>query len=702
MQKPPTDIVIKDQRPGFLEFETAVNITGTKGKGRNPSSTTSLPINHSGQFGIQPGNANVSRNFFNTRKSLAEDYQTRTNQLPQIIENELAATRLEGPTNPVPPIEGIIRELGVLHRLWVRKQVEFSQKTIVTNSFYGYDPIDRPWQEFSQRAKEFETPLRANGVGMQVWTNASRAAYDLRLLTQTIQTLNQRSINLQHTLAALQAAEQARVAAEQEAQRVAAEQARIRAEAEAKAHAQEQARLAALAEAERVAGEQARIAAEAAAQYIAAERARLEAEAEVQRQAEQLRQENERLAEEQAFREAMESLNAGKGIRPFPVSGAAAANGPVFAVGAGTLAVETATALAIRTALSSAIATAITASAAAVGVASGAVIVVGVAALVYHALRDNNEPYALSVPLSDLTTYDADQLRDIAQANGDIELPVALGSRTVDNSTEFFVAATNGTTVPRKVPVRPAIYDPGLNLYRTESTDAQSPGMTWTPIVSPGDASTALPVTQPDVAPYTGATATPLEGRIDPNPELDLYSFGVEIYVFPPQSGIPPLYVVFNSPYEGAVVEGEHSGRDFNPDQSGGPTLNMNWNDAVVSQEGSDIVKLHTSKFIQSDANKVMIDRLDRIFRGELEITDTDKRFYTHEIREFERFKALGYGDTEMPDPDSPVWNNVHTATLEDFKLKDDLSLLYTPEALAAAAEQDERDYQRFLKEMLK
>lgn len=55
-----------------------------------------------------------------------------------------------------------------------------------------------------------------------------------------------------------------------------------------------------------------------------------------------------------------------------------------------------------------------------------------------------------------------------------------------------------------------------------------------------------------------------------------------------------------------------------------------------------------------------------------------------------------------MPDPDSPAWNNVHTATLEDFKLKDDPSLLYTPEALAAAAEQDERDYQRFLKEILK
>lgn len=111
-------------------------------------------------------------------------------------------------------------------------------------------------------------------------------------------------------------------------------------------------------------------------------------------------------------------------------------------------------------------------------------------------------------------------------------------------------------------------------------------------------------------------------------------------------------------------------------------------------------MKLHISKFPQSAANDVMLDRLERIARGELEATDTDKRFYTHEIREFERFRALGFGDTEMPEIGSPIWNNVHTATLEDFQLKDDPALLYTPEALAAAMEQEERDYQKLLKEM--
>ncbi|MCF5071449.1 hypothetical protein GIW70_25050 [Pseudomonas syringae] len=48
----------------------------------------------------------------------------------------------------------------------------------------------------------------------------------------------------------------------------------------------------------------------------------------------------------------------------------------------------------------------------------------------------------------------------------------------------------------------------------------------------------------------------------------------------------------------------------------------------------------------------------------------------------------------------SPAWKDVPTATLEDFKMKDDPSLLYTPEALEAALEQDELEYKRLLKEM--
>lgn len=483
-----------------------------------------------------------------TEQSIRSTYEANSGNLSVLTEGDLANTRAQYPAAVFSTAQVYQHELNVRNVLIQQKTVELHTQTALANAFYGHSPFNTSIGDYLARAQALDRTVTPYGPAYSKWVASYKAAYSAKLLTEQIQLLNNQHGHVQNLLAAAQAqeqsaAEQARLEAEREAQRVAAEQARIRAEAEALAHAQEQTRLAALAEAERLAAEQARIAAEAAARYIAAEHARLEAELEVQRQAEQLRLERQQQEEEQVLREAMASLNAANGIRPFPVSGAAAASGPVFTVAAGTLAVDAATTLAIRTALRSAAATAITALAAAVGAASGVVIVVGVAALAYYALRDTKEPFALSVPLSDLATYDANELSTIAHANGEIELPVIIGSRAVDNRTEISVAA--GSTVPRKVPVRLATYDPVLNLYRTESPDAQSPGMTWTPIVRPGNASTALPVTKPNVAPYTGAIATVLEGRIDTNPELDLYSFGGFIYVFPPESGIAPQLVMY-------------------------------------------------------------------------------------------------------------------------------------------------------------
>jgi hypothetical protein len=524
------------------------------GGGFDASSTTRLPNNHSGQFGIQPGHVQTFRNLKSTITTLAEEYQIRSNQLPQTIENELAATRTEGPTNPVPPIEGIIRELAVLNRLWARKRAEFDNKTAIANSFYGYDPIGRPLAEFPPKAKTIESPVRPNGVAMQAWNTSYRAAHDARLLFQTIHSLNQRSINLQQTLAALQAAEQARIAAEQQAQRIAAEQARIRAEAEALAHAQEQARLAALAEAKRVAEEKARKAQEAKEREEITAKERAEADA--------------RLNELYAFIAAMDAARAN---RPFPVSGSAVAAGPVFTLATGRLATHPATTQAIRGALQSAVAAVIAA-----GTASAGAMMVGFAALLFPAPLSNSdrremsippisdlvpddlhnwslslseyEPddlHALSVPLSDLVADAPQDLYAIAEANGDIELPVVMGSRTVGNTTEFYVATTNGTTVPSKVPVRLATLDPTLNVYRSYNPDAPSIGMTWTPIVKPNNASTSLPASELNVAVYDGTTVTALEGRIDTFPELDLYSFGGFITVFPAESGMPPTFTMF-------------------------------------------------------------------------------------------------------------------------------------------------------------
>ncbi|EBF4837917.1 pyocin, partial [Salmonella enterica] len=115
---------------------------------------------------------------------------------------------------------------------------------------------------------------------------------------------------------------------------------------------------------------------------------------------------------------------------------------------------------------------------------------------------------------------------------------------------------------------------------------------------------------------------------------------------------------------------------------AGGPIQDLDWKTATIDREGVDKVKLHTGRFGESPENVVMIDRLEKILKGELQPTDTDKRFYTHEVRELERYRALGIADGTVPENDYEVWNNTHTATLEDYKLSSDETLLYTPEAL--------------------
>ena len=114
-----------------------------------------------------------------------------------------------------------------------------------------------------------------------------------------------------------------------------------------------------------------------------------------------------------------------------------------------------------------------------------------------------------------------------------------------------------------------------------------------------------------------------------------------------------------------------------------------------MTKAGIKRVKLHIGRFSPSDANAIMVDRLKKILQGKLVITATDKRFYTHELRELERFRKLGVADGINPNDEGVIWNSTHAATLEDYKLKDDPELLYTPEAMEAYGKQIEREYKQ-------
>ncbi|WP_367255899.1 S-type pyocin domain-containing protein [Pseudomonas sp. stari2] len=740
------------QRPPAWELTEAIHTTAPAPPGYNPLPATTFDVSSSGAFQRPPafaGNVHIVKG---TAQVLDQEFQVRSSQLAQTLEHELAAARLEVPTHPLPPAEAIIRELGVRNTLMARKTAEFHRQTALGNTFYGSDPLNRPLNDFTARARTMERPLKPDGIAFQTWSFSYRAAHEARLLSQSLQLLNQQQVNVLNWLATVQANDQARIAAEQQAQRAAAELARINEQARLEALAQaarvvaereqvaaeqhrqqalaeaarqqkeqeeiqarEEARLAALAEAQRLAAEQAQIAADAAAQQIAAEQARQQAQADAQRRmeerqllAEKTRQEKQqkalrkaqkrrrkkarKTAREQARRQAENALSGQSPV--FANAGSMAAFGPTFTGPLGVFGNNPATTLALRTSLRTAVSLAL----AAISTAAAPVIV-GFAALLAPSKLGNGDLYSASVPLSDLAPdLSSDELYQLAAIGGEVDLPVRLGSSTIGDKIEFVVVTTDGLTVPANVPVRAAHFDARTNTYVSTASDTNGPTLTWTPLVNPLNPSTDLPQVDSELPVYDGAEVVPAEGRVDPFPELDRYELGGFITVFPIESGIPPLYVVFSSPYDGAFVRGKFSGRVFNPNQAGGPVLDLDWRSAVISRAGIDAVKLHIARLDQSDANDVMIQRLEEILSGRLAFTDTDLRYYTHENRELERFRALGLSDAFRPDRESPMWNNAHTATLEDFKLEDNESLLYSKDAIAAADKQDELFFRNLLK----
>ncbi|ELC2713297.1 S-type pyocin domain-containing protein, partial [Salmonella enterica] len=252
-----------------------------------------------------------------------------------------------------------------------------------------------------------------------------------------------------------------------------------------------------------------------------------------------------------------------------------------------------------------------------------------------------------------------------------------------------------GDTLPAAVPVLNAVRDAATGLDRiTVPAVAGAPERTIlvNPAPSPAAPSdTASPPPSVPVTPvHTGTEIKPVETiTVTTTPAADIGGLQDFIYWRPDAAGtgVEPVYVMLSGLYGETNAKGKYSGRDYNSDKAGGPIQDLDWKTATIDREGVDKVKLHTGRFGESAENVVMIDRLEKILKGELQPTDTDKRFYTHEIRELERYRAVGVLDGVSPDDDGVTWNNTHTATLEDYKLSSDRSLLYTPEALKAGDE---------------
>ena len=131
-------------------------------------------------------------------------------------------------------------------------------------------------------------------------------------------------------------------------------------------------------------------------------------------------------------------------------------------------------------------------------------------------------------------------------------------------------------------------------------------------------------------------------------------------------------------------ARGAISGREFDPSKAGGKILALNNDNIKINSKGIDAVEQHVSRFGPDKANVKMVQRLRDIEAGKIEATKTDINFYSHELRESVRYRKLGWpkGQPNSVDDAYEVWNNAHTATLEDYGLKEGPGVLYHPDTI--------------------
>ncbi|OMP91123.1 pyocin [Raoultella terrigena] len=272
-----------------------------------------------------------------------------------------------------------------------------------------------------------------------------------------------------------------------------------------------------------------------------------------------------------------------------------------------------------------------------------------------------------------------------------VNLPVRGFIRTGSDGRQSVSMVKTGTGgVPASVPVLNAVRDEVTGLDRiTVPAVAGAPSRTI--LINPVPSGPTVPANTGNTGPvpktpvHTGTDIRQADSIVTTTyPAAEDLAIQDFIYWQPDAtgSGVEPVYVMLNGPYGETNARGKYSGREYNTDKAGGPVQELNWKDATIDRAGIDKVRLHTGRFESTPENVVMIDRLEKILRGELQATDTDSRYYTHEIRELDRYRNLGIKDGEVPENKAEVWNNTHTATLEDYRLSSDETLLYTPEAL--------------------
>lgn len=126
----------------------------------------------------------------------------------------------------------------------------------------------------------------------------------------------------------------------------------------------------------------------------------------------------------------------------------------------------------------------------------------------------------------------------------------------------------------------------------------------------------------------------------------------------------------------------------INPTLAGGPVRELSTEGLLITERGIEVVESHVARFGPDKANDAMLGRLREIASGQTQATAQDLNYYAHELREYTRYRKMGWksGIPSESSKATELWRQTHTATLGDYGLpwkgSDSDELLFHPDAL--------------------
>ena len=149
-------------------------------------------------------------------------------------------------------------------------------------------------------------------------------------------------------------------------------------------------------------------------------------------------------------------------------------------------------------------------------------------------------------------------LEFIASKKGTVDVSHRLLLEENDDSLDSTWVVADGVNVGSKVPVRSLTYSAANKRYEFVRDGESDPSIFWTPAVAPLGSSTVSPGKAPNLPVDPGSTVTPVSTQVDGYPDDPWDGLEDYILVFPADSGMEPIYVMFKSPrYLPGVVSGQ-------------------------------------------------------------------------------------------------------------------------------------------------